>query len=54
MFTRRHYLAIAEIVRAEPDPEVRERLAYALIRVFASDNPRFDAGRFREACKPAE
>jgi hypothetical protein len=51
MFTRRHYEAVARVLRdAALDDEARHALAQDFAAMFAADNPRFHAGKFREAC----
>ena len=50
MWTRRHYAAIARHVR-ESDMSwgAKRDLVETLVEVFADDNPRFDAEKFRDA-----
>lgn len=59
MFTKQHYKAIAEIVKAESDhwegkqPQVRiaiQEITLKLKDYFATDNPRFDHQKFLVAC----
>ena len=47
MFAKRHYEAIAKILRENAD--WRPSLAWSLIGAFKSDNPRFDEDRFLKA-----
>jgi|TARA_R110002167_G_scaffold133155_1_gene317880 hypothetical protein len=63
MFTRRHYEAIAEVLKeyfAEQDyaetHDIRPRpsIEGALATMFEADNPRFDYVRFYNACEPVE
>lgn len=44
--SRKYYVAIAQILR---DNDTKDAIADALIGLFRSDNPRFDAARFRDA-----
>jgi hypothetical protein len=56
IFARRHYKAIAQILRETDDDDVgayalrcaRERMA----TMFTGDNPRFDRNKFMFACLP--
>ena len=52
--TKKHYIAIAAIIKAKRDAGVTPpELAFAVqvfIELAAADNPRFDRDRFREAC----
>lgn len=48
--SRKHYIAAAEVIRAESFGESRRRIAEAFAAMFAADNPRFDRARFMEAC----
>ena len=43
MYDQAHYDGMSEAI---------EMFTTSMIRVFAADNGRFDAQRFREACKP--
>jgi hypothetical protein len=66
--TRKDYRAIAEVIRntrrfhtiGANDPtrsalvsEVCRDIARSLLPILRADNPRFDAGRFLEACEDA-
>ncbi len=58
IFTRRHYKAIAQVLRETDNDDVgayalkcaRERFAI----MFAGDNSRFDKGKFVLACLPED
>jgi hypothetical protein len=64
MMTKKHFAAIAELIRAEVDalgcdspthPFVREhrtavRIAEGIADLCARENPNFDRGRFLRAC----
>ena len=58
--TKKHYIAIAEIIRNEANQWKETSLpartvsdiAYKLADYFATDNPRFNRERFIEACRP--
>jgi hypothetical protein len=47
MFTKHHYIEVAEIIRDEPTPE---KLATKFAEMFKADNPLFNTAIFREAC----
>ena len=52
-FVRRHYQAIAKVIGDElllGDKPTLEAVVGNLCEVFATDNPKFDAKRFRDAC----
>jgi hypothetical protein len=55
--SRKHYERAAEIVRelrASDDATARDnacRVVDAFVELFSADNPRFDQGRFRAACR---
>ena len=49
MFTRRHYKAIAKIIKTS---STHDNLIVGLINFFCDDNPKFDRKRFLEACDP--
>ena len=56
-FTRQHYKAIAEIIKTREDlpygsvyRQATSDIANDLSDYFASDNKRFDRGRFLSAC----
>ena len=55
--TRKDYVKIAEAVKDSTSVDVGDRnvvdkkaLVWNLCKVFEQDNPRFDWGRFRDAC----
>ncbi len=52
-FSRRHFVAVARILAdAAKDPEQRlvvKKLAAEFVTLFAANNPRFSAQRFRDA-----
>lgn len=49
--SRKDYQAVAAAVAATGgDYATREEMACRLAAVFASENPRFDSGRFLAAC----
>lgn len=60
MFTRRHYIALANVIREGRDEALvrndlfgvadLDRVADKLATVFLRDNPRFDAPLFHSAC----
>ena len=55
MLTRKHFEAIAEIIRTDKgfydDGEnMRQLIARELAGLCAQENPRFDYGRFLDAC----
>ena len=58
MFTRRHYVAIAEVLKQATEAEVgRQGLELAKVKLglmFAADNPSFDIAKFFDACEPVE
>lgn len=49
MLTRKHFRAAAELVR-ELMPEHRVIMANQYVKLFASQNPRFDRAKFLKAC----
>lgn len=57
MFSRRHYEAIAEVIRnvgnqtSENPLTVWERFVDDLADLFHADNERFDRAKFEEACE---
>lgn len=55
MMSKKDYIRAAELIRANyvrlPDSE-RTVAVETLCAFFLDDNPRFDIGRFREACCP--
>lgn len=53
MMTKRDYEKAAEIVRKRILPaRDYELIVSSFVQLFANDNPRFDATRFRKACEP--
>ena len=52
IFSKRHYESIAKIIRREYEPLDGCEFVEAFVKEFKADNPRFDAERFRLACKP--
>ena len=53
--TRKDFVATAKRVReSEMDAPARERLAKGFADDYAGSNPRFDRGRFLDACKPQQ
>jgi hypothetical protein len=51
IFTRRHYRAVAGVIReAGLEPDARDRLVQDFVILFINDNDRFDQVRFRDAC----
>jgi hypothetical protein len=48
--SRKHYQAIAAALRNIPDRTTRQSVVAELLPVLKRDNPRFDTGRFIEAC----
>ena len=56
-FERRHYRIFAELLKDELRETDMPRFTFNRLKtiignVFAADNPRFDRGRFEEACEP--
>ena len=56
-FERRHYKMIAAVIRDVANHWGRTSPAWSCIKtemgdMLAADNPRFDRGRFEEACEP--
>jgi hypothetical protein len=54
MFTRQHYIAIAEIIYKQCGVVVetaREAMTKDFADAFAKDNPRFDRDTFERACR---
>lgn len=52
--TKKHMIAAAKEVAAEPDAKVRKILHDHHAKIFAAANPNFNAGRFKEACNLTE
>lgn len=48
--SRKHYQAIAAALRNIPDRTIRQAVIAELLPLFKKDNPRFDCGRFLDAC----
>jgi hypothetical protein len=48
--SRKHFQAIANAIRAITNLEERRRTAELLAAVCAASNPRFNRGRFLNAC----
>jgi hypothetical protein len=48
--TKKHFVAVASIVRESCDPDLVE----AFVAFFAKANPHFSADRFRDACRKEE
>jgi len=63
-FERRHYRAVADVLRsvlgrpefhgygANERPMQWTAIKTEMGRMFKADNPRFNAGKFEEACEP--
>ena len=51
-FSRRHYIAIAGVIKDCEDSKIKYRLFDMFCYLFTEDNPLFDKERFREACYP--
>jgi len=52
LFTKKHYMAIAELLRNTNDPEDRYNPTISMNGLsffFSEDNPNFDVGKFVEA-----
>ena len=50
MFTRQHFIKVAEIISDISDNGIREEVAERFVTMFYEDNPRFDVEKFRKAC----
>ena len=53
MMTRKHYINVAEIIKAFPHGSTgasQAKLAQEFAEMFGADNPRFDRERFYIAC----
>lgn len=48
--TRKHFSATANILKTIEDVSLRAQLAREFADMFASENGRFDRGRFYAAC----
>jgi hypothetical protein len=53
-FTSKHYKAIAAIIAAQGNNTTQADMLTSFLYEFSSDNPRFNAGKFRQACLPQE
>ena len=49
-FQRRHYQAIADVVRRLGDPDCRMDIAMMLADMFLQDNDHFQTDKFLAAC----
>lgn len=47
--TRKHFQQVADLIKANPNPELRKALAKHHSDIFAKQNPRFDKARFHKA-----
>lgn len=52
--SRKHYQAIAAALRNIPDKATRQAVIAELLPMLKRDNPRFDCGRFLNACDCAQ
>ena len=50
MFTKKHVVLIAEVIKKESDPHVRVRLCNQFCKLFEANSERFDWELFRAAC----
>ena len=50
-YTKKHFIARANMVRSLKSPTVRTQLTSASIREFKADNPRFNEKTFRAFIK---
>ena len=50
--TRKHFEAIAEVIRGIDDPAIRAQVALDMVTQLARFNPRLDPTRFVAACSP--
>lgn len=48
--TRKHMKAIAEVINAIDDKDVRAQVALNMATTISQFNPRFDVARFVSAC----
>lgn len=53
MLTRKHYKAIAEILKNWDASTGKENLIDSLVDYMRYENSQFNAEKFREACKPS-
>ena len=49
MFTKRHYEAIAKVIRDIDDPMIKSKVANAFSNMFKGDNGKFRVIRFHDA-----
>ncbi len=49
MFTKRHFVAIAKLIK-ESNAEGKAELAQDLAELFSEDNDRFNVSKFYKAC----
>lgn len=47
--TKKHFKAVAEIIREIEDFDIRVKVALQFVDLFRSENPRFDQQRFMDA-----
>lgn len=50
MFTKKHFKAIAEVIRNAKALNTPDDIAHAFAAMLAKQNPRFDLARFLTAC----
>ena len=50
MPTRKHFQQVADVVRQEPDPEMRRKLADHHCSIFSQQNSKFNPKIFKNAC----
>ena len=50
MFTKRHFITIAKIIRDVSNPTERARIASKFALLFNQENPKFNQMKFQEAC----
>ena len=51
MFSSRHYIEVANLIRNIPEEKVdKDKLINLFIKLFKEDNPRFNPIKFTEAC----
>lgn len=48
--SKKHFVALAKEIAAEPDEAKRRFACEVIVKVAAQDNPKFDSERFRQAC----
>lgn len=48
--SRKHFQQVADVIKSHPDLAKRQELAKHHADIFATQNPRFDHGRFYDAC----